>query len=103
MAISSKAKRSIGTPNLHPKIMLCMKSQDGDEVHYRVRRDRKIQSLLMAYCKEKNFEYKAMVFVYDGRKLPVKRTPDEIGMEDEDCIDVFMHQSGGGYLASTFE
>ncbi|CAA3026436.1 small ubiquitin-related modifier 2-like [Olea europaea subsp. europaea] len=101
MAVNSNGKRPLEMPIDHPKIKLCIKTQDGDEVYYRVRRDRKIHSLLMAYCKEKNFEYEVMRFVYDGRRLDVKKTPDEIGMEDEDSIDAFTHGSGGGYLTMT--
>lgn len=43
--------------------------KEGYEIYYQFRCDCKIQCPLMAYCKEKNFEVKTMVFEYDGKIL----------------------------------
>ncbi|KAI3470070.1 hypothetical protein Pfo_026733 [Paulownia fortunei] len=88
-------KRPIEAPSDPSKIMLCFKSQDDTELYYRFTADRKIQYLLLEFCKEKNLEYQTVVFLYDGQRIASNRSPRQLGMEDGDHIDVMLHQEGG--------
>ncbi|XP_073127191.1 small ubiquitin-related modifier 1-like [Henckelia pumila] len=78
------------------RIKLCFKSQDGTETFFKVSVDTKLQNLLIYYCKENALDQKSLRFLYNGKRLAAEMTPAQIGMEDEDEIDVMVHQIGGG-------
>ncbi|GJN35069.1 hypothetical protein PR202_gb23802 [Eleusine coracana subsp. coracana] len=48
-----------------------------------------------AYCDRQSVDMKAMVFLFDGRRLNSEQTPDQLEMEDGDEIDAMLHQTGG--------
>ncbi|XP_019172834.1 PREDICTED: small ubiquitin-related modifier 2-like [Ipomoea nil] len=73
--------------------------QDGIRSKVRCRRDKMTKILLVAYCDKKQLEYGDIRFLYEGKRLPVKKTPNEMGMKDGDEIEAFMNVQGGGLLA----
>ncbi|KAL7145211.1 hypothetical protein ABFS83_07G065600 [Erythranthe nasuta] len=79
-----------------PKVTLSIKSQDGDGIYYRFPRGRKVQFLLLEYCKGKNLNYATVVFLYNGERIKTSKTANELGMENGDQIDAMVHQNGGG-------
>ncbi|KAG8380656.1 hypothetical protein BUALT_Bualt06G0038600 [Buddleja alternifolia] len=74
-----------------------IRPKDGGQEYYRVMSDTKLQKLFTLYCKDKDLDYSALVFLYNGRKIKTTKTPEELGMEDGDCIDAMANQNGGGY------
>ncbi|KAK6142512.1 hypothetical protein DH2020_022860 [Rehmannia glutinosa] len=70
---------------------------NGDKDFYQVRRDKMIKGLLKTYCESKNADYNSVAFLHYSQRIRDTKTPDEIGMEDEDEIDAMFHQTGGGY------
>ncbi|KAG8369649.1 hypothetical protein BUALT_Bualt14G0035600 [Buddleja alternifolia] len=96
----SSTEASNGMPpeaTVNLKLKLCIKSQDGDKVYYQVRRDKKIQNLLLTYCKDKHLDYNVVAFLHYGQKIKATSTPNELGIENEDEIDAMFHQTGGAY------
>ncbi|RZC62416.1 hypothetical protein C5167_024160 [Papaver somniferum] len=69
---------------------------DNTEVAFRIRRSSQFSKLISAYCEMKKIDDKTYRFLYDGKRLDPKQTPDDIEMEaDGDQIDVMLEQDGG--------
>ncbi|KAM3320835.1 hypothetical protein P3S67_008037 [Capsicum chacoense] len=79
-------------------INLKVKTQDGNEVFFRIKRSTKLKKLMNAYCDRKSMNFNAIAFLFDGRRLRAEQTPDELDMEDGDEIDAMLHQTGGTTL-----
>ncbi|CAL9753956.1 unnamed protein product [Musa acuminata subsp. burmannicoides] len=77
-------------------INLKVKSQDGNEVFFRIKRSTQLRKLMSAYCDSQSMDFNAIAFLFDGRRLRGEQTPDELEMEDGDEIDAMLHQTGGG-------
>jgi hypothetical protein len=71
--------------------------QAGQEIVFKLRRNKVLGKLMTAYCEAKSIQNPDDVrFLYDGERLKGPETPDSLEMEDEDRIDVFLTQIGGG-------
>ncbi|RWW79331.1 hypothetical protein BHE74_00012387 [Ensete ventricosum] len=80
-------------PSAH--INLKVKSQDGNEVFFRIKRSTQLRKLMNAYCDRQSMDFNAIAFLFDGHRLRGEQTPDELEMEDGDEIDAMLHQTGG--------
>ncbi|KAL3636750.1 Small ubiquitin-related modifier 2 [Castilleja foliolosa] len=80
-------------------INLKVKGQDGNEVFFRIKRGTQLKKLMNAYCDRQSVDFNSIAFLFDGRRLRVEQTPDELEMEDGDEIDAMLHQTGGGAIA----
>ncbi|CAI0561088.1 unnamed protein product [Linum tenue] len=76
-------------------INLKVKGQDGNEVFFRIKRSTQLRKLMTAYCDRQSVDLNSIAFLFDGRRLRVDQTPDELEMEDGDEIDAMLHQTGG--------
>ncbi|PRQ38508.1 putative Rad60/SUMO-like domain-containing protein [Rosa chinensis] len=72
--------------------------QDGSETKFRVRRNTKLQKLLVQFCTHRSLDMKALAFLFEGTELKLEQTPQELQMEDGDVIDVMIHASGGSRM-----
>ncbi|KAH7834086.1 hypothetical protein Vadar_012631 [Vaccinium darrowii] len=79
-----------------PTISLKVKGQDGVDVFFNIKRNAKLKKVLMAYCEKQNYEYKTIVFLYNGERILERQSPDDLNMAEEDEIDALRHQTGGG-------
>ncbi|KAK9938648.1 hypothetical protein M0R45_015373 [Rubus argutus] len=79
-------------------INLKVKSQDGNEVFFRIKRNTQLKKLMNAYCDRQSVEMNSIAFLFDGRRLRAEQTPDELEMEDGDEIDAMLHQTGGALV-----
>ncbi|KAL6196269.1 PREDICTED: small ubiquitin-related modifier 1 [Fragaria vesca subsp. vesca] len=79
-------------------INLKVKSQDGNEVFFRIKRNTQLKKLMNAYCDRQSVDFNAIAFLFDGRRLRAEQTPDELEMEDGDEIDAMLHQTGGAIV-----
>ncbi|KAG5597905.1 hypothetical protein H5410_039137 [Solanum commersonii] len=79
-------------------INLKVKSQDGNEVFFRIKRSTQLKKLMNAYCDRQSVDFNSIAFLFDGRRLRAEQTPDELEMEDGDEIDAMLHQTGGSVL-----
>lgn len=76
-------------------INLKVKSQDGHEIHFRIKRTAGLKKLMSAYCERQSVDPNSIVFLFDGNRLRADQTPAELEMEDGDEIDAMLHQTGG--------
>eukprot|EP00741_Cyanophora_paradoxa_P008256 tig00001278_g7986.t1 len=76
-------------------INLKVKGQDGNEVHFKIKKTSTLQKLMDAYCQRIGQAAGSVRFMFDGSRIQPAQTPEEIGMEDGDEIDAMMEQVGG--------
>ena len=62
----------------------------GNEVHFKVKPHTTFSKLFDAY--KKSQAVTDVRFMFDGSRVQPTQTPQELGMEDEDCIDAFIEQ-----------
>ncbi|KAI9077694.1 hypothetical protein K1719_032785 [Acacia pycnantha] len=81
--------------DLSVHINLKVKSQDGDEVFFRIKRGTQLRKLMNAYCDRISQSFESIAFLFDGRGIRPENTPHDLEMEDGDEIDAMLHQTGG--------
>ncbi|GAB5355492.1 hypothetical protein AAMO2058_000210200 [Amorphochlora amoebiformis] len=74
---------------------LKVKSQDGNEVFFKVKKTTSFKRLMEAYCQKVGASSDAVRFLFDGDRISPEKTPADLGMEDEDEIDAMVQQTGG--------
>ncbi|XP_027163816.1 small ubiquitin-related modifier 2-like isoform X1 [Coffea eugenioides] len=60
------------------KILLKVLGQDGKMMNLEVKRNKPMKNILLKYCDYKKFEYSAVNFLYLGRRVLVRSTPEEL-------------------------
>jgi len=76
-------------------LSLKVKSQDGNEVYFKVKKTTSFSKVMNAYCKKVGADPEQVRFLFDGQRLRQDQTPQDLGMEDEDEIDAMVQQTGG--------
>ncbi|KAM3127434.1 hypothetical protein pb186bvf_020467 [Paramecium bursaria] len=76
---------------------LKVKSQDGEEVFFKIKKGTQFKKLMDAYCSRQNLQPQNVRFLFDGERILETQTPQEIGMDTGDEIDVVIEQVGGTY------
>mmetsp|Transcript_18082 Transcript_18082/g.69951 ORF Transcript_18082/g.69951 Transcript_18082/m.69951 type:complete len:100 (+) Transcript_18082:57-356(+) len=76
-------------------INLRVVGQNGNEVYFKIRRNTPLRKLMNAYCDRQSLGRDTVRFLVDGERLQDDATPDSLDLEDNDVIDVVLHQVGG--------
>eukprot|EP00168_Porphyra_purpurea_P006582 TRINITY_DN18097_c0_g1_i1.p1 TRINITY_DN18097_c0_g1~~TRINITY_DN18097_c0_g1_i1.p1 ORF type:complete len:108 (+),score=28.98 TRINITY_DN18097_c0_g1_i1:25-324(+) len=76
-------------------INLRVVGQNGSEVYFKIRRNTPLRKLMNAYCERQTLGRDTVRFLVDGERVQDEATPDTLGLEDNDVIDVVLHQVGG--------
>ncbi|CAB1329207.1 unnamed protein product [Coregonus sp. 'balchen'] len=87
-------KEGVKTENDH--INLKVAGQDGSVVQFKIKRHTPLSKLMKAYCERQGLSIRQIRFRFDGQPINETDTPAQLEMEDEDTIDVFQQQTGGG-------
>lgn len=78
-------------------ITLQLKGQNDDEpVFFKVKKETKMSKVFGAYASRKGQAVESLKFSFDGNVLNPTDTPKMLEMEENDMIDVFLTQVGGG-------
>ncbi|XP_030169938.1 small ubiquitin-related modifier 2-like isoform X1 [Lynx canadensis] len=93
---NEKPKQEVTTKN-NDHINLKVAGQDGSVVYFKIKRHTLLSKLMKAYCERQGLSMRQVRFRFDGHPIKETDTPAELEMEDEDTIDVFQQQTGGGY------
>jgi small ubiquitin-related modifier len=64
-------------------------------VHFKVKKNTKFSKIFDAYCNKKSLAKDQLRFLQDGVRINGDTTPEELDMEDGDCIEAMMQQVGG--------
>mmetsp|Transcript_7306 Transcript_7306/g.10274 ORF Transcript_7306/g.10274 Transcript_7306/m.10274 type:complete len:91 (+) Transcript_7306:77-349(+) len=77
---------------------LVFTSQDGREVHFKVKKTTPFKRMMEAYyAKVGATEQDAFRFLLDGERIHKYQTPADVNMEDGDEIYVVLEQVGGSW------
>ncbi|CAI8051704.1 Small ubiquitin-related modifier 2 [Geodia barretti] len=77
-------------------INLKVTGSDRSVVHFKIKKNTPLRKLMTAYCERQGFQAGTVRFMFDGNQIGAEQTPIELEMEDDDTIEVFQQQTGGG-------
>jgi small ubiquitin-related modifier len=78
-------------------ITLKVKSQDGNELFFKIKRSTPLKKLMDAYCSRNGVNPNTVRFLFDGNRIKENDTPIELQLQNDDQIDAMVEQSGGFY------
>lgn len=84
-----------GTGAADAHINIKVKSQDGAEIFFKIKRTTQLKKLMDAYVNRQGLSINQCRFIFDGERLKDDDTPDKLEMENGDEIDVMVEQTGG--------
>lgn len=90
----SDDKKDVKPDNEH--INLKVVGQDGSVVHFKIKKQTPLRKLMTTYCDRAGLSIQNVRFRFDGQPINETDTPAGLDMEDDDTIDVFQQQTGGG-------
>ncbi|XP_008295960.1 small ubiquitin-related modifier 1-like [Stegastes partitus] len=76
-------------------IKLKVIGQDNTEIHFKVKMTTHLKKLKESYSKRQGVSSSSLRFLFEGNRVSDQHTPKELGMEDEDVIEVYQEQTGG--------
>ncbi|CAJ1005985.1 putative Ubiquitin-2 like Rad60 SUMO-like/Ubiquitin family [Leishmania naiffi] len=77
------------------QISLKVVNADGAEMFFKIKRGTQLKKLIDAYCKKQGISRGSVRFLFDGAPIDESKTPEDLGMEDDDVIDAMVEQTGG--------
>jgi small ubiquitin-related modifier len=57
-----------------------------------------MEKVFQTYAQRKGVDLNAIRFLYDGTRVQNDQTPVQLELEDNDCIDCMLYQSGGSSI-----
>lgn len=77
------------------QISLKVVNADGAEMFFKIKATTPLKKLFDAYVKKQGVSRQSVRFLYDGSTVDESKTPEDMGMEDDDVIDAMVEQTGG--------
>lgn len=90
-ALRCRLPRPATHPSTHPPTPSIQPSSSGPQV----KKTTQLRKLINAYASKQGLDPGSIVFMFDGTRLREEQTPADHDMEDNDVIDVLLHQVGG--------
>ncbi|KAH8607080.1 putative Ubiquitin 2 like Rad60 SUMO like Ubiquitin family [Trypanosoma vivax] len=78
-----------------PLVSIKVVNADGAEMFFRIKNRTPLKKLIDAYCKKQGISRGSVRFLFDGSPIDESKTPEDMGMEDDDVIDAMVEQTGG--------
>ena len=83
-------------PKVNEIIQIKVANQEGNEVLFKIKKSTSLKKMMDAYCNAKSLsDSGAIRFMFQGARINANQTPNDLGMEDGDTIDVMNEQIGG--------
>ena len=76
------------------KIKLKVVAQDFSEIHYRVKLSTQLVKLKKCYAERVGVDVSILRFLFDGHRINDDETPEALGMEEDDMIEVYLEEYG---------
>lgn len=84
-----------GTEVPSEHITLKVKSQDGNELFFKIKKGTQLKKLMDAYCSRNGVNPTTVRFLFDGQRILETSTPNDLRLEENDQIDAMVEQTGG--------
>jgi small ubiquitin-related modifier len=78
------------------RIRLKVVGQEGDEVRFKVKLTTPMHRVMKSYANRKGIPEDLLRFRFNGRRIGNDSTPKTMGLIQDDVIEVFQEQTGGG-------
>ncbi|XP_023367260.1 small ubiquitin-related modifier 1 [Otolemur garnettii] len=75
-------------------IKLKVTGQDSTEIHLKVKMTTHLKKLKESHCQRQGVPMNSLRFLFEGQRIADNHTPKELGMEEEDVIEVYQEQTG---------
>ncbi|XP_037690963.1 small ubiquitin-related modifier 1-like [Choloepus didactylus] len=75
-------------------VKLKVTGQDSSEIHFKVKMTTHLKKLKESYCQRQEVAMISLRFLFEGQRIADNHTPKELGMEEEDVIEVYQEQIG---------
>ena len=75
-------------------IKLKVVGQDSNEIHFRVKMSTQMVKLKKSYAGRVGVDVSFLRFLYDGQRINDDETPEALGMEEDDVIEVYLEYPG---------
>ncbi|GER32801.1 small ubiquitin-related modifier [Striga asiatica] len=85
-------KEPLKPPKERSKLVISIQDKE-EHKQFRVYKDDKFERLFKMYAGRCKLDVKNLVFCFDGDKVSPSETPDSLGMEDDDIIEVHVKSS----------
>lgn len=76
-------------------IQVKVRSADGNELVFKIRKKTKLEKLMGVYCERFGLSMDAVRFLFDGERIHGDHTPENLRIEDGEVIDAMVQQTGG--------
>ncbi|KAJ1606038.1 ubiquitin-like protein SMT3 [Cryptosporidium canis] len=73
-----------------------VRSPDGEQVLYRIKKKTRLQKLMNSYCQRTGQNEQSIRFLFEGERLRPEMTAEDAGLQEGDLIDAMISQVGGG-------
>mmetsp|Transcript_19891 Transcript_19891/g.56196 ORF Transcript_19891/g.56196 Transcript_19891/m.56196 type:complete len:92 (-) Transcript_19891:99-374(-) len=89
MSESKDVKPDSGTINVK------VKDSDTNTTVFKVKPTTKFDKVFQAYANRKGVQVSSLRFMFDGERLNGAQTPQDVELQNDDQIDVYIEQTGG--------
>ncbi|KAI3465166.1 hypothetical protein Pfo_021829 [Paulownia fortunei] len=69
-------------------------NKDGEETFFEIKRNIKIRRLLNTFCQHASLDYRSTRFVINHCTFSHEKTPNQLGLQDNDQIDALIDGNG---------
>ena len=82
-------------PQVATQISILVKDQGDSAITFKVKTTTKLSKIMNAYAQSQQKTVGTLRFFFDGQRIQDEHTPQGLGIEDGDQLDVFLEQLGG--------
>jgi small ubiquitin-related modifier len=79
------------------RLNIKMRSQNGDEMMFLLKDSTKFAKVFQSYSEKVGIPVESLRIMFDGNRVQDTDTPQSLGLEEEDTLDVYVYQIGGAY------
>eukprot|EP00914_Ancora_sagittata_P032302 GHVO01065419.1.p1 GENE.GHVO01065419.1~~GHVO01065419.1.p1 ORF type:complete len:120 (-),score=15.60 GHVO01065419.1:364-723(-) len=97
---AATTEQAVQPSDENPHIQLRVRSPDGNEVFFKIKKKTQLRKLMSSYCSRLGQSPDAIRFLFDGERIRGELTPADMGIEDGDVVDALVQQVGGHNLHS---
>ncbi|KAF6209843.1 hypothetical protein GE061_015595 [Apolygus lucorum] len=76
-------------------IKLKVVGNDANEIHFKVKMTTQMGKLKKSYSQRMDIPVASLRFLFDGKRISDDESPKQLGMVDDDLIEVYQEQTGG--------